>query len=137
MTYEDLAGREFLFYGVDAHLFKIDDQVFEVLEDPNDGLRSYLGELVERERGSGLFFREPVAIVTCRRDRSDYCDGWSFWDDEHQHEWLRFGTDNSDDCYPLFYFRYEPLKNYTPRNRPPLAYKEPHPIDRLFDEREI
>lgn len=142
MTYDDLVGSEFLFYGVDNHLMRLDDRVYEVCEDESDGYRSMLGDLVLRAKTQGIFFREPVAIVTFCRYEEDSCDGYALLDEEHDHKWLCFGTDNSDYYYPNFYFNYLPLPAYTPSKRlkpktPTIHEHDINSFDRLFEQRDI
>lgn len=140
MGYDDLVGREFLFYGVCHQLFKIDDTVYEVLEDEVDGYRSMLGALIARKKDQGIFFREPVAIVTFVKDETGTRDGYALLDEEHNHSWLCFGTDNSGDYYPMFYFNYIPLPDYSSKKKKVKAItinQDIDSFDRLFEPRDI
>lgn len=137
MDFIDLLHREFLFYGVDGHLFKLDDSVFEVREDPDDGHRSWLDTIEVVDHSNGIFFRYPVAIVEVKPDFN--YTGYKLVDDEG-HEWLSFGTDESEESYPKFHFLYLPKP---PSNKSKAAPKtkrihdhDINSIDRLFDPRE-
>lgn len=141
MTYDDLVGKEFLFYGVDNQLIKLDDFVIEIMEDPDDGYRSMLGEVIPRSKHIGLFFREPVAIVTfCKHDEGE-SSGYALRDEEYNHLWLEFGTDESDSYYPCFYFNYHPRPHYAPKVKKSSVKKihdhEINSFDRLFDQRDV
>lgn len=137
MDFDDLIGHEFLFFGVDNHMFKLEENIWLVEEDAEDGYRSSLGP-VKVAKHKGLFFREPVAIVRVEL-QDDARDGYILQDVEYKHTWLEFGTDNSDSYYPSFYFNYTPMDEKE-RNRPskcrkPTPYISVDPFDRLFDPR--
>lgn len=104
---EGLVGKEFDFYGVDNLSFKLGNQIFEAVEDEDDGYRSYLGCVVVREQGDLIFPRLSFARVRLE-DRSDYnFSGYAIVGVADGHVWLRFGTDNMDDYYPCFTFEYQ------------------------------
>lgn len=104
------------YYGADSssHEFKIDDIVFRVLEDPADGYRSMLGVIEYGKQSDSIFFHKPIAKVRIEtyedRDinysRGD--QGYQLVDVNDGHVWLEFGTDNTDDYYPMFIFRHTP-----------------------------
>ena len=128
--FKSLHGLELDYYGADAgdHTFKVDDVVFKVLEDPDDGYRSHLGTIDYTEEHNSIFFRTPVARVRIetydsgsdsddpdpwdRRDEDDFDygvnQGYRLIDVEDGHVWLFFGTHNYDDYYPCFTFRHQP-----------------------------
>ena len=142
MEFDNLIGQEFLFYGVDNHMFKINDTIWEALEDPSDGYRSYLGS-IEVTTKNGIFFREPIAIVKLEKDdtpQASYsigCNGYKLIDVDYEHTWLVFGTDNTDDYYPTFYFNYTPRQEPKPKNKPVQGKTiVSDPFDRLFENRE-
>lgn len=98
------------FFGVDNNRFKIGDVVYEALEDPDDGYRSYLTSVAVRD--GGIFFPNPVATVTITEcsepePNNDSFAGYAI-KGEDGHQWLKFGTDTSDNYYPCFVFRYTP-----------------------------
>ena len=114
--FQNLTGMELDYYGADAgdHTFKVDDIVFKVLEDPNDGYRSCLGAIDYTDEHSSIFFRTPIARV-CIETYEGRNQEWSQGDQGYQlvdiadgHVWLEFGTDNTDDYYPCFVFRHMP-----------------------------
>lgn len=113
MLFDDTVGHEFLFYGVDNYMFKLDNHIWEVIEDPEDGYRSSLGPVEARHENdkkvNRIFFREPIAIVSVVED-SEVGTGYALIDCEIEHTWLKFGTDNTENYYPCFYFNYTPVE---------------------------
>ena len=93
------------FYGVCGNCYKLDDRVWEAIEDPNDGYRSYLESIQPREDQKLIFFNQPVAEVSIR-PRADI-GGWELIDEDGW-VWLEIGTDNNNDYYPTFIFNYHP-----------------------------
>lgn len=113
-----LIGKRVAFYGVDNDVFCIrpedgERMAVEVLEDPCDGYRSYLGAVQKTSLDGHIFFQEPVTYLTGRAWEGADHDGYELVDDAG-HVWLTFGTDNCDDYYPCFTFRYDPPKAATP-----------------------
>jgi hypothetical protein len=106
------------YYGADGgdNTFKIDDVVFKVLEDPNDGYRSMLGAIEYTGEHNSIFFSTPIArvkIVTYENINDDEFGnsknhGYRLIDVSDGHVWLEFGTHNYDDYYPYFVFRHFP-----------------------------
>jgi hypothetical protein len=113
----------FEFYGVYNNKFKLGETVFEALEDPDDGYRSYLSS-IELINYKGIFSKRPFALVKVQ----EYEDGIRLIDDNTGHVWLKIYTDNSDDYYPLFKFEYAlpkiPLTEFIPKN---LCPKDQYP----------
>ncbi len=119
-----LEGMELEYFGADdaAHEFKLDDIIFKVLEDPDDGYRSHLGVIEYGTQSNSIFFRTPLGKVRIetysgenppdREEGDDWsneaCQGYCLIDVADGHMWLRFGTDNTDDYYPYFVFRHHP-----------------------------
>jgi hypothetical protein len=106
LNFNDLVGQEFDFYGVDNTCFKLDDQVYEAVEDESDGYRSYLGCIETREAQGKIFFTTPIARVVVEKDDDGDFEGYKLMDLHGGHEWLRFGTGAYDDWYPYFVFEY-------------------------------
>jgi hypothetical protein len=115
--FSNLVDTELEYFGAcDAtYEFKLDDIIFRVLEDPNDGYRSCLGVIEYGEQSNSIFFRTSVAKVRIETysdlDRDAYnsaCQGYRLVDVDDGHIWLEFGTDNTDDYYPYFIFRHMP-----------------------------
>ena len=125
------------YYGADAadKTFMVDKIVFKVLEDPDDGYRSYLGTMDytndHRDRAKSIFFKNPIAQVKIMpfdhdpgHDREDQrpgelivdyfgrqaTNGYKIVDVIDGHVWLEIGTDYTDDYYPYFVFRHQPKK---------------------------
>ena len=104
------------YYGADsaAHEFNIDKIVFKVLEDPDDGYRSHLGAIEYGAQSNSIFFRQPIAKVTIKTyygeniEYSQGNEGYRLVDVDDGHIWLEFGTDNTDDYYPMFVFNHYP-----------------------------
>jgi len=99
--------KTFKFYGVCGNCYKLDDTVFEAIEDPSDGYRSYLSSIeLVIEHQNVTFSRMPLAFVNVVPNGS--IDGWNLKDAVDGHIWLEIGTDHTDDYYPFFIFRYTP-----------------------------
>ena len=113
-----LEGAIMKYYGADdaSNEFKVDDIIFRVLEDPDDGYRSHLGVIEYGEQSNSIFFRNPLArvrIETYNREADPGPDtisgeGYRLVDVEDGHVWLEFGTDNTGDYYPYFIFCHRP-----------------------------
>ena len=100
----ELAGKRFKFYGVWNECFKLDDKIYEAVENPDDGYRSYLGTVEVREPHPSMTFqRRRIAWVTVLETDDHY-----FLVDDTGHTWLKFGTDHTDCYYPCFVFEYTP-----------------------------
>lgn len=105
-------GQLYEFYGVDNQMFKIDSDVIEVIEDPDDGYRSYLGSvaIVNPEAlSTALFFPNPIDTITIRERKGHDSDGYQIVGSDG-HVWLEFGTDDYSDYYPYFVFTYTPMR---------------------------
>lgn len=100
------------FYGVCTNTFKLDDIIWEAVEDPSDGYRSMLAELRRVSDVSKLTFaKEPFVEVQCRRATEDDFDGFELFDSAG-HVWLKFGTAQASDYYPTFTFEYTPVPKF-------------------------
>jgi hypothetical protein len=108
MNFNDLIGKEFKFYGVEFNHFKLDDTVFEAVEDEDDGYRSYLGSVEIFDKEGLIFFKEPLATIKIWEHDDGYRKVYKLLDVKDNHEWLVFGTENYDDWYPFFVFTYTP-----------------------------
>ena len=107
-------GAQYSFYGVDGNYFKLDNRVFEAIEDPSDGYRSYLGSIRHAKNPGAIFFTTPIARVQVRTVSLDTFEGFELVD-RFNHVWLRVGTNTTtDDYYPFFVYRYEIPKTITP-----------------------
>lgn len=109
---------DYEFYGVYNNYFKIGNLIFEAIEDPSDGYRSYLDsvDMITSDREAKLeeikkfFPKNPIAKVKIVADK----DWINIIDSRQGHLWLSIGTDHSDDYYPNFYFTYAPMALDTP-----------------------
>jgi hypothetical protein len=106
-------GLEADFYGVDCNSFKLDNCVFEAVEDESDGYRSMMSEVRMQDCTDNLiFFKTPIARVRVE-DESEGSydhrgfDGYKLVDVKDGHVWLLFGTDDPTDYYPSFTFYYQ------------------------------
>jgi hypothetical protein len=106
--FDELVGKKLPFYGVDNYSFKIGEDVFEALEDESDGYRSCLGSVEVKDAEGLIFFETPIVQVTLSAKDDGYFEGHVLTD-QNGHEWLHIGTENYDDYYPSFVFRYEPV----------------------------
>ena len=85
--------------------FILDDRLFSVVEDPDDGYRSSMGEIIEARPGlevSNTF--EPCKVLGCVRPDGDYekNDVIDFYDAITGKIVMSIGTENTDDYYPCF-----------------------------------
>jgi hypothetical protein len=98
--------KTFQFYGVCQNCYKLDNVVWEAIEDPSDGYRSYLQSIELKENVGNLTFSfNPFATVKVEPDYE--CNGWKLVDVKDDWVWLRVGTD-FDSQYPIFVFKYTP-----------------------------
>lgn len=97
-------GETYSLYGVHDRCFKLGNTVFEAIEDPDDGYRSYLKsvEIVDKEIKDKLVFSNKPFVNVTLVDATEIC-GINFID-ESEHCWLSIGTDVSDSYYPFLYF---------------------------------
>ena len=103
------------FYGTHSNKFKLGDVVFEAIEDPGDGYRSYLESVVLSEP-TGIFSKQPLAQVyifpsTYEEDNYDEGNSFDLIDANTGHIWLSCYTKYTDDYYPMFCFNYTPDEN--------------------------
>lgn len=105
MDFKDLVGRTFDYYGSDNHTFKLDNMVWEAVEDENDGYRSMLEDIKFISKPTRLiFYNNSFARVMVEYDEESNYSFYHLRDVDSGHIWLTFGTDNSDDYYPYFTF---------------------------------
>lgn len=104
----------FGFHGVDNNAFKLSlperDIIIEAIEDPDDGYKSLLECVVERPPIVGnnrVFFNVPIVFVKFRDIEEYGFKGFVLYDRD-DHVWLKVGTEDYDDYYPMFIFRYSP-----------------------------
>lgn len=116
----------YAFYGVYNNCFKLGDVIFEAIEDPDDGYRSFL-ETITISSDHGIFSKRPLAYVQIRTcNDSDY-EGYCLYSPETNHQWLWVGTENTHDYYPYFSFTYTPDKNQTTFPETNLCPKQLYP----------
>lgn len=108
------------FYGVDGNFFKLNDTVFEAVEDECDDYRSELQEVrviaLDTPHEKLIFFNAPIAGIVVHEIEdegtspyySDSFRGYELRDIGDGHVWLRFGTVNYGDYYPMFVWTYTP-----------------------------
>jgi len=127
---EYLLDRDFYFYGVYQNQFKLDDLIFEAVEDPQDGYRSSMGAICVMQTENAKFFhKKPLAKVTLQPMDRYEAEGYKLVD-EKGYIWLEFGTENMDDYYPCFIFHYTPDETQKSYIEIPVGYKsfyERHP----------
>ena len=116
-----LVGATVDYYGADGgeNEFKIDDVIFKVIEDPDDGYRSHLGTIEYSKNSKGIFFGQAIATVRIEEydnsttdiiQESQMNQGYRLVDVDDNHVWLIFGTHNYNDYYPCFVFSHFPKK---------------------------
>lgn len=112
-------GKAMAFSGVDNNQFKLDGVIYEALEDPSDGYRSYMSTVVAATSTAGIFFPNPIDVVYVVEDKSQPQgndspnEGYKLVSILTGHVWLEFGTEYGDSYYPSFYFRYTPAEGTT------------------------
>ena len=109
-------GLEADFYGVDCNSFKLNNCVFEAIEDESDGYRSCMSEIRMRDYTKGLiFFQTPLARICVKeRTKNTYYHGYDLVDVKDGFIWLTFGTNDPHD-YPSFEFFYQHKHEYVLR----------------------
>lgn len=93
------------------NFFKLNDRIFQVLEDEEDGYRSRMDKVIELNTSLDGFSEKPITIElrknqinqTNKFSDGDF-EGYVLVDVRTDHIWLRFGTDNCRDYYPYFTF---------------------------------
>jgi hypothetical protein len=132
----DLVGETFQLYGACENVIKLGDSngniVFlEAVEDPQDGWRSCLNYLRVVKNTSWIFPSLAVNVRVWGGDSTTQTLGLVLppdnaldtikFVDHKNHVWLTVGTDNTDDYYPCFVFRYTPsaipIAEYTPPSK--------------------
>ena len=125
--YMKLVGCEFDFHGAQGSLIRLNNVVYEFLEDPDDGYRSHLGAVrISPASDHTGFFPNPVAkvVLVSTDDRESWPKGWTpppeepyhdgpfsgyyFVDVEDGHIWSQVGTEYHDSYYPCFVTHYSP-----------------------------
>jgi hypothetical protein len=108
MKLQDLNGKWVLFKGVYSDnsmvYVSLNNKVFGFREDPDDGYRSYMVEegLVQSPKKAAFSFgKKPVKLFARTGDLGSF-DGLALFLNEEDHEAVaQFGTDHSDDYYPM------------------------------------
>lgn len=86
--------------------FELDGQVYEAVENPSDGYRSYMDKLVLSNKS--IHNRIPETQVVCvYRDDSDD-DLLDFIDCKNGKVFLTIGTKHVNGYYPVYVFEYNP-----------------------------
>lgn len=88
----------------DVLTFILDDITFSVIEDPEDGYRSSMRELVIGEYKCKNTFK-PIPVVCKMNDNEDKEVLEVYWED---HLILEVGTDHTDSWYPYFVGHWDP-----------------------------
>lgn len=97
--------------------FRLDGKVYAAVEDPSDGYRSCLGELIQLPddtKMENVFPPTKVVIKTAEHRKSDWGDNRHEADVLNFIDWhtgeivLEVGTDHADDYYPSFVANFNP-----------------------------
>lgn len=92
----------------------MDGRTYLAVEDPDDGYRSYLDEVLVFEGkndfldGASPVGREVVVLHTGRGQYSGKADVIEIYDTEDGHLWAVIGTENTDDYYPYCVLQWNP-----------------------------
>lgn len=88
--------------------FELDGQVYEAVENPSDGYRSYMDKLVVSNKR--VRNKIPETQVVCVYRDDDDCDLLDFIDCKNGKVFLTIGTRHVGDYYPVCIFEYSPEK---------------------------
>ena len=88
--------------------FELDGQVYEAIENPSDGYRSYMDKIVVSNRQ--IRNKIPETQVVCVYRDDDDCDLLDFTDCKSGKVFLTVGTRHVGDYYPVCIFEYSPEK---------------------------
>ena len=92
-------------YGENGNgIFSIDGASYEVVEDPDDGYRSYMDEVKAIEPIREMY-SVPVVVAPIGDPAKE---GLVFIDKRSMRPVLSFGTDYYEDYYPCYFFDYTP-----------------------------
>jgi hypothetical protein len=115
MELKDLVG-EHILTGVDmdskdygdsqAIRFTLDGKTYVAVEDPEDGYRSCMGELIEINESLPNTFKSQKVVGTMRDDTSD--DVLDLIDVKTGKIVVSVGTSNTNDYYPWFTAEFNP-----------------------------
>ena len=103
-------AKTFKFYGVCGNRYKLDNTVWEAIEDESDGYRSYLDSIkISEQKNTDIFFENSLGTVIVQNveDENSFT-GFKLVEQKTGHVWLKIGTDYSVDYYPSFHFEYIP-----------------------------
>ncbi len=128
--YMKLVGCEFDFHGAQGALIRLNNVVYEFLEDPDDGYRSHLGAVrITPASDHTGFFPNPIAkvILVSTDDQDSWPEGWTpppeepyhdgpfsgffFIDASDHHIWAQIGTEYHDSYYPCMVTHYYPKQS--------------------------
>ncbi len=120
MTLEDLGGKLMMLDGIDflnitkyqdsqVCNFRLDGIVYSAIEDPEDGWRSAMKEIILTENKSMMNTFKPITIFT-NYIGSDCMDILELIDVQSKKPILSIGTNYTDNYYPFF------VANFIPSN---------------------
>ncbi|MDB4302117.1 hypothetical protein N9924_00980 [bacterium] len=92
----------------DGYIIRIDNKNYTILEDEDDGYRSYLGEIEEVDIKIDNMF-EPIDVM-CKMKDDGYTDALNVTDCKTLETILIIGTENYDDYYPMCVMEWYPKK---------------------------
>lgn len=117
--FEALVGYSWNFYGIDNQIFVIGTDkhrcAFQVIEDAEDGYRSYLDRIESVPLHIAIHNRAPIAEVVIVREFDEHqsFDGFRFRDVKDGHVWLEVGTESYDSYYPVCVWNFFPRERKT------------------------
>jgi len=93
-----------------AMRFRLDGVVYVAIEDPEDGYRSYMRDLMTAESASMTNVFPPVRVVARHRTsgRFDECDILELIDVANGNVIIEVGTENTGDYYPYYIANFHP-----------------------------
>jgi hypothetical protein len=96
--------------------FRLDGVVYSAIEDPDDGYRSHMNDLIINELDDMTNAFEPIEVLCRYRDKGDYGsidDILELVDTSTSKVVLEVGTSNTDDYYPCFVASFDPTAMVT------------------------
>ena len=121
-----MVGCTFDFHGEQSAMVRLNDMVYEFLQDPNDGYRSHLGAVActPASEHTGFFPNSIAKVILVdtnnklswpdewvppfEEDRDAQFNGFYFIDAVDFHIWCQVGTQYFDAYYPMFFCKYNP-----------------------------
>ncbi len=119
IRFDALVGYSWNFYGIDNQTFVIGTDAhrcaFQVIEDQDDGYRSYLDHIEPVPLHTAIHSKTPIAEIVIVKEFNEFqsFDGFRFRDVTDGHIWLEVGTESYDSYYPVCVWNFYPRERKT------------------------